>query len=256
MAAANLDHVKVIEPAPLAGKRVVVGLGGGRLRLRINHRGAQQTPTRSYTIGKCEPKLFAIYTIDHQGKKEPKGTVLYDGTVQSAAHLFTLLTLQLKQLGITHASVLVIIGDGASWIWKGIPTLRTSLELENLRVVEIVDWAHAAEKLMPPAKVAFQEPQQQQQWFKRMRTFLKQGDVSTILTALHDLEQSHDKDNVIRTASHYFQTHQARMQYDQFRSEGFPLGSGIIESGVRRIVNLRLKGASIFWRPENAEAIL
>jgi DNA polymerase III subunit epsilon len=35
-----------------------------------------------------------------------------------------------------------------------------------------------------------------------------------------------------------------------------PLGSGSIESGVRRIVNLRLKGASLFWHPENAEAIL
>jgi hypothetical protein len=64
------------------------------------------------------------------------------------------------------------------------------------------------------------------------------------------LDARHDKDKVIRTAIRYFQTHQARMQYDQFRSEGFPLGSGSIESGVRRIVNLRLKGASLFWRPE------
>jgi DNA polymerase-3 subunit epsilon len=46
------------------------------------------------------------------------------------------------------------------------------------------------------------------------------------------------------------------MQYQTFRAEGLPIGSGVIESGVRRIVNLRLKGASLFWRPENAEEIL
>jgi DNA polymerase III epsilon subunit-like protein len=256
MAAAHLEHVTVLEPAPLAGKRVVVGLDGGRLRLRIDKRESEQTQTRRYTPQQCEPKLFAIYTIDHQGKKERHGYVLYEGTLQSAAHLFTLLKLRLKQLGITHASELILIGDGASWIWKRVPDLRASLGLADLRVIEIVDWAHAAEKLMPPAKAAFQEPKQQQHWFKRMRTCLKHGDVSTILTALHALDARNDKDQVIRTAIHYFQTHQARMQYEQFRSKGLPLGSGSIESGVRRIVNLRLKGASLFWHPENAEAIL
>jgi hypothetical protein len=256
IAAAHLEHVTVSEPAPLAGKRVVVGLDGGRLRLRIDKRRVDQKPTRCYATNQCEPKLFAIYTIDAQGKKERQGDVLYDGTVQSAAHLLALLKLRLKQWGIIQARELVIIGDGASWIWKRLPDLRSSLGLTNLRIVEIVDWAHAAEKLMPPAKVAFQEPQQQQQWFKRMRTCLKHGDISTILTALHDLDARNDQDKVIRTAIRYFQTHQARMQYEQFRSEGLPLGSGSIESGVRRIVNLRLKGASLFWRPENAEALL
>ena len=89
-----------------------------------------------------------------------------------------------------------------------------------------------------------------------MRTLLKQGKVNAILDALQALDQRHDTDEVIRTAIHYFQTHAARMQYDKFRAAGLPIGSGSIESGVRRIVNLRLKGASLFWLPENAEAIL
>lgn len=61
---------------------------------------------------------------------------------------------------------------------------------------------------------------------------------------------------MIRTTIQYFQTHETRMQYDTFRAEGLPTGSGVIESGVRRIINLRLKGSSISWRLENAEAIL
>jgi DNA polymerase-3 subunit epsilon len=122
--------------------------------------------------------------------------------------------------------------------------------------VQIVDWAHAAGKLMPSAKVGIQEPKQQQRWFKSMRTLLKQGEISKIITALQDFKQDQDDHDVIRTAINYFQTHETRMQYDKFRAEGLPIGSGVIESGVRRIVNLRLKGASISWSPENAETIL
>src|SRR5215471_18003237 len=109
---------------------------------------------------------------------------------------------------------------------------------------------------MPSAKVGIQEPQRQQRWFKNMRNLLKQGEVSKIIAALQDLDQSQDTDEVIRTTIQYFQTHEARMQYHTFRAEGLPIGSGSIESGVRRIVNLRLKGASLFWLPENAEELM
>jgi hypothetical protein len=46
------------------------------------------------------------------------------------------------------------------------------------------------------------------------------------------------------------------MQYETFRAAGLPIGSGSIERGVRRIVNLRLKDASLFWLPANAEEIV
>jgi DNA polymerase III epsilon subunit-like protein len=256
VAAANLDHVKVSKPAPLSGKRVVVGLDGGRLRLRINKIGSAQTPTREYSTDKREPKLFAIYTINDKGNKEPNSEVFYDGTLQSAAELFTLLKLRFKQLGITHARELVIIGDGASWIWNGVPDLLAVLGLESLHVVEIVDWAHAVQKLMLPAKVGIQDSQKQQQWFKRARALLRQGNISAVIETLQNLDQSHDTDKIIRTTTQYFQTHKTCMQYDRFRKECLTIGSGVIESGVRRIVNLRLKGAGIFWLPENAEEIL
>ncbi len=50
--------------------------------------------------------------------------------------------------------------------------------------------------------------------------------------------QANAKEDDIRKAIGYFQTHQAHMQYAQFKAEGLPIGSGVIES-VRRIVNLR-----------------
>ena len=46
------------------------------------------------------------------------------------------------------------------------------------------------------------------------------------------------------------------MKYNSIAQLGLPLGSGAIESAVRRVVNLRIKGPGIFWMKENAEAIL
>ncbi len=46
------------------------------------------------------------------------------------------------------------------------------------------------------------------------------------------------------------------LNYDLALSLKMPLGSGSVESTIRRIVNLRLKNASMFWRPENAEDLL
>ncbi len=47
-----------------------------------------------------------------------------------------------------------------------------------------------------------------------------------------------------------------RLRYDSFRRRGVPLGSGAIESAIRRVLNLRLKGTSLFWEEANAEAVI
>ena len=47
-----------------------------------------------------------------------------------------------------------------------------------------------------------------------------------------------------------------RMDYAKIKRMKLPIGSGAVESAIRRVVNLRLKGASIYWRLENAEAML
>ncbi len=49
---------------------------------------------------------------------------------------------------------------------------------------------------------------------------------------------------------------QGHMDYARFRRRKLPVGSGAIESAVRRVINLRMKGNSIFWAEENAEAML
>ena len=46
------------------------------------------------------------------------------------------------------------------------------------------------------------------------------------------------------------------MKYSLVSSFGLPIGSGAVESAIRRVVNLRLKGSSLFWSKQSAESML
>jgi len=62
----------------------------------------------------------------------------------------------------------------------------------------------------------------------------------------------------VQTEIAYLRKHgeAGRLKYTYFRSLGLPIGSGAMASSIRRVINLRLKGNGIFWREENAEAML
>jgi hypothetical protein len=54
----------------------------------------------------------------------------------------------------------------------------------------------------------------------------------------------------------YFKKQQNRIDYQSLKDDNRPCGSGIIESGIRRIINLRFKSPSTFWYPENVEKLI
>ena len=58
------------------------------------------------------------------------------------------------------------------------------------------------------------------------------------------------------TALAHFEYHAERMRYPYFRQQGLPIGSGHVESAIRRVINLRLKAPGTFWKEENAEYFL
>jgi len=53
----------------------------------------------------------------------------------------------------------------------------------------------------------------------------------------------------------YFGDHK-KFQYQAFRENGLPTGSGSIVSAIRRVINLRIKGSGLFWKRDHAENII
>jgi hypothetical protein len=60
----------------------------------------------------------------------------------------------------------------------------------------------------------------------------------------------------MKTEIGYFEKNKVRLDYPQYRAKKWLCGSGIIESGVRRMINLRFKSASCFWKQENLDGLI
>jgi hypothetical protein len=93
---------------------------------------------------------------------------------------------------------------------------------------------------------------------QKHRTLLRNGQWRRVVEELTDLAGDAPADAKIWTEIAYLKKHgdAGRLKYPTFRSYGLPVGSGAIESGIRRVINLRLKGNSIYWRESAAESML
>ncbi len=115
----------------LKDQRVVIAVDGGRSRIRINKKGRKNSKTKRHGfIGKwIEPKLFTIYVVDQQGKKinTSEIPITNDGTYEGYKALLEILEVYLVDLGISQAKQVLLIGDGAEWIWIHIPPLLARL---------------------------------------------------------------------------------------------------------------------------------
>lgn len=246
----------------LKGQRVVLSVDGGRTRIRRPKHGRRRKRSRhhGYHADWREPKLLTIYVMDERGRKVKKGhiPITNDGTFAGVEAFMDLLGMHLTRWGIRHVRWVHLIGDGASWIWERIPTLLHRLGCPADIISEAIDFCHAAGKLNDFAQLAFSAHSEAQAWFRKERRFLKQGHVGKVLrhmeTLLTQAKDSSRKE--MQTTYEYFGKHQHRMAYDKLAQCGLPSGSGVIESLIRQVVNLRLKCAGKFWLEPHAEGML
>ena len=92
-------------------------------------------------------------------------------------------------------------------------------------------------------------------WIGKQRRLLLKGQVKQVVKAVQAVCRGR-KSKAIATERDYFAQNRQRMAYSTLKALGLPIGSGAIESAVRRVINLRLKGPCIFWYRENAEKML
>lgn len=253
-------HYQLPSHPKVAGLKVVVQLDGGRSRLRQNKPGRRTKKGRhGYHTPWREPKLLVIYVVDEQGKQSKKFTPIIDGTferLEESEEIFTLVVGYLRGLGVKDAQHVVFLGDGAKWIAPRIPNLLADLQLQPEQVKVVLDFYHAVEHLGEVAAAQKKWAEEEKKaWVKKQRKRLYAGGVERVIAELESLKKS-SKSRVVRREWAYFVTRKEQMRYRTFKRAGLPIGSGAVESAIRRVVNLRLKGAGIFWLKANAEAML
>ncbi len=253
----KMGHFGFEPQESVAGRRVVVSCDGGRIRLREKKRGPKTKKGRNHIRAAWrEPKLFIIYVVDEKGQQSNTFSPVVDGLIRGPNAMFALLKQYLKQLDIQEADQLLFISDGAKWIWNRIPSLIQDLGIEDERVHLLIDFFHAVQHLHKAASLCKDwSAKRRKLWVSKQRKLLYTCLLYLVIDALRSLRKGR-RAKGITTEVNYFIRHRTHMAYDSLLNLKLPIGSGAIESTIRRIVNLRLKGPSILWCKSNAEHML
>jgi hypothetical protein len=247
----------------LQGKRVGVFVDGGRTKIRTvtrrqKGRGKTKTQKRRYQSDWREPKLLIIYEFDGKGRMIPGSKSVIDGTFAGPDELMELLAMHLHRLGAASAEAVSLGADGAAWVWERWDWVIGRVGLEPSRVNKTLDWCHASHHISLALGYLLENEAERRQVFKELRRKLKQGQWSAVVLDLIERADTLPEDHEVWTKIGYLERHglAGHLAYAKFRRRGLPLGSGAVESAIRRVINLRMKGNSISWYESNAEAML
>jgi hypothetical protein len=243
----------------MSGRRVVSSVDGGRIRTRKakkKGRIPKGKKRRGYTTPWKEPKLLIIYAIDSEGERDRSIPPVIDGTMGNADALATLLVGYLRLLGVKAADKLVIIGDGARWIWDRVNKIVEGVGIDPKKVTTIVDFYHAVEHLQDFAELKKGWSEKfRKQWVTKNRKLLRSGKIKKVIENIKAVAKGRNLKKM-KTELNYFIKNASKMKYAWFKRCRLPIGSGAVESCIRRVVNLRMKCPSTYWKEENAEGFL
>ena len=207
-----------------------------------------QAKTREAKLG-C---VFSQTRHDEQGRalRDPESTT-YVGAIEEAAAFGARIYTEAARRGATRAPRLVVLGDGAPWIW--------GIAAEHFhQAIQIVDLYHARQRLSDLSKTILGlDSPQTQQWVRLNQELLDHGDVEAVLASMRQLPARDDIARKARkTSIRYFQKNAERLRYACFRSQGLFIGSGVIEAGCKTIIGQRLKQSGMRWTVRGANAII
>jgi hypothetical protein len=238
------------------GKRVVVSADGGRVRTRVNKRGKKTKKNRSrYKTDWREPKLILVYVVNENGEKDRKIPPVMDASLDGPDATFAMLLYYLKKLGVSTADQLLFVSDGAVWIWDRIAGLISKLGIELKQCILVLDFYHAVEHLTSIATQKKWAQADAKKWVNKQRRRLLNGKLDIFIQEIEELCDGSVNEILIRERD-YFKKHLSHMRYKEIKDKKLPIGSGGVESGIRRVINLRLKGPGIFWHEDSVDAML
>ena len=197
-----------------------------------------------------EAKIGSVYETP-LAKDAIAGDIRYTGGFHKAEYFGKKLYVLAARRGLRTAYEIVFIGDGAQWIWK-------LARYHFPEAVQIVDWYHAEERLWDIGRAVYGEgTQATNEWVQQQLKRLMEGKVEEVIASLSELSVSNgDVTEKIEENITYFTNNKDRMRYDEYKENGYHIGSGTVESACKHVVGQRLKQAGMKWSVEGADAIL
>jgi len=133
-------------------------------------------------------------------------------------------------------------------------------EAQPFRLVDILDILHVSSYVWKAAK-AFHSHKEHQEAFVQERLLrILRGDAAGVITGMRRMATQRQLKGealkAVATACNYFEANLARMRYDAYLREGYPIASGVIEGACRHLIKDRMEQGGMRWTLVGAETML
>jgi len=164
------------------------------------------------------------------------------------------LWLEALRCGFRNSTV-AWVSDGGRGFW------RLYQECFVQTCIGILDFYHAAQNLWKAAAAALDgRTTKARQWFKLIRHQLRHGESEQVITQLaYAIEFRQFPHSVVKTLTNvhdYLETHRQHINYKRYKELGLPLGSGMVESACKWLIQQRFKGVGMRWSEDGFNHLL
>lgn len=201
-----------------------------------------------------EVKLGCVFLqteVDEKGHPVRQAdSTSYIGSFEGAAEFGLLLRQEAQRRGMAQATKVIVIGDGAAWVWE---VARVNFG----GAILILDFYHALQHLhgLTEALWGKDSPEAKKKSKLWKGWLLKDKAEQIIKQAQAEVARSLDKEKAQKEIT-YLENNLARMTYGTFRRAGYFIGSGVVEAGCKTVIGKRMKCSGMFWSEEGGQGIL
>jgi hypothetical protein len=205
----------------------------------------QWAETRTLAIGEPVERRSA------SGKREIHVIRLsYFSRLADASTFTDLAQVEMRRRGVYKAKQASATMDGADWC-------QTFTDMHRPDAVRILDFPHGSEHInelldaLRKADCHFPDAM-----LERCLHVLKHRGPRPLLRMADRLPDHLAQKEEVRAQLNYLCKREALMQYPQFQRDGWPIGSGMVESANKNVVETRLKGPGMHWERKNVNPML
>jgi hypothetical protein len=230
-----------LTPRRAASKLAVFMMDGWQARYRGPGWGKKRTKKKRVEWHEVRVGIFYLHeqagrTAGDRGIISDKVAICWQG---EPAELGRRLQAEALRRGLGRAEHILVVGDGAAWIWNVKQDRWATAE-------EILDFYHASEHLWELGRALLGE-NQAKEWVEGRLHELRHGEEEKFLTQIAELKAPRgERGKTVREQKTYFANQSERMNYKEIADRGWPIGSGAVESACSGEQN-RLKRRGQFW---------
>ena len=245
----------------VAGRRIRVSVDGGRARTRRTYHKAkkQENGRRPFVLEWREPRIITVDVLDDDGEMDRRWRPIYEVSLGDADKVFMQLCGLLRLIGANQAAQVVFVSDGAEWIWNRAAEVFERAGIDGAKVVLVLDSYHATEHVAGALKACRSLTAEQRASLTRLfnKEMLEAGGPASVIAKLRAFARGR-RAKAMNKEIAYLDGHlkAGRLRYFDLREAKVPIGSGVVESAVRRVINLRFKSASHCWCEDRLEHLM